>query len=211
MCRRIAMSSFHSIKYCLEKKTNELLLLFTFDRYRLHKNVRWSIFECFNKSIRSAASCQSTKENSSVRKKNQWILLTDLIIYVWHRCDAYLYWWFISSKNRPFSSLIFVDLLDYRWRWTFSFEINFNFALVIDENKKDKTLLFWIYRIVSRYWLMCLVRTCSTTFRCYSLFGYLTHELLGMNFDDFIHDDDQAKLKNIWNRSTNKNEWHLYI
>lgn len=41
-------------------------------------------------------------------------------------------------------------------------------------------------------------------FRCYSLLGYLSHELLGMNFHDFVHEDDRNKLMDVWIRGETK-------
>jgi len=37
-------------------------------------------------------------------------------------------------------------------------------------------------------------------FRCYSLLGYSTQDLLGMNFNEFIHEDDRNKLTEAWSR-----------
>lgn len=35
---------------------------------------------------------------------------------------------------------------------------------------------------------------------CYSLLGYLSQDLLGMNLKDFIHEDDRAKVIETWTR-----------
>jgi len=35
---------------------------------------------------------------------------------------------------------------------------------------------------------------------CYSLLGYLSQDLLGMNLKDFVHDDDRNKVIETWNR-----------
>lgn len=37
-------------------------------------------------------------------------------------------------------------------------------------------------------------------YRCYSLLGYLSQDLLGMNLKDFVHEDDRNKVTDIWNR-----------
>ncbi|CAF0936841.1 unnamed protein product, partial [Adineta ricciae] len=36
--------------------------------------------------------------------------------------------------------------------------------------------------------------------RCYSLLGYTTQDLLGMNFSSLIHEDDRNKVADVWNR-----------
>ncbi|CAF3317348.1 unnamed protein product [Rotaria socialis] len=35
---------------------------------------------------------------------------------------------------------------------------------------------------------------------CYSLLGYLSQDLLGMNLTDFIHEEDRNKINDTWNR-----------
>ncbi|CAF2747004.1 unnamed protein product [Rotaria sp. Silwood2] len=35
---------------------------------------------------------------------------------------------------------------------------------------------------------------------CHSLMGYLSQDLLGMNFKEFIHEDDRNKINELWNR-----------
>lgn len=40
-------------------------------------------------------------------------------------------------------------------------------------------------------------------FRCQSVLGYLSQELIGTNFNDFIHEDDRNELTDLWNRGKN--------
>ena len=52
--------------------------------------------------------------------------------------------------------------------------------------------------------IIILVILLNFLFRCYSVFGYLPQDLLGMNFKEFVHEDDRNKLTEIWNRSKKK-------
>lgn len=42
-------------------------------------------------------------------------------------------------------------------------------------------------------------------FRSYPLLGYLSQDLLGSNFKDFIHEDDRNRMSDLWNRSNSSN------
>ena len=42
--------------------------------------------------------------------------------------------------------------------------------------------------------------TSRCIFRCHSALGYLSQELIGTNFYDFIHEDDRSRFTDTWNR-----------
>lgn len=75
----------------------------------------------------------------------------------------------------------------------------------IQEKMTNQTRIFLLrHRITNDGTSMTL--TLINFRRSYSLLGYVSNDLLGKNFIDFIHEDDRSKLNEIWIRGKSKKE-----